>query len=140
MKRHRAKGWKAYTDASTQMLLYIVPPLRISPSFASHETSSEQECPDLVDADFGREYVRSCEKSIGARLHFGCVARPLIYLKPNAMSEVVELEVRESGKCTLGLGNFTDLDLILLGRNSPNGRRIFEVMIRYARGHLWKER
>jgi len=52
------------------------------------------------------------------------------------MSEVVELEVRESGKCTLGLGNFTDLDLILLGRNSPNGRRIFEG--RYARGSLWK--
>jgi len=25
-----------------------------------------------------------------------------------------------------------------LGRNSPNGRRIFEG--RYARGHLWKEK
>jgi len=29
-------------------------------------------------------------------------------------------------KCTLGLGNSTDLDKTLLGRNSPNGRRIFE--------------
>ena len=42
------------------------------------------------------------------------------------------------GKRTLGLGNFTDLDLTLLGRNSPNGRRIFEG--RYARGSLWKEK
>ena len=31
-------------------------------------------------------------------------------------------------KCTLGLGNFTDLDLTLLGRNCPNGRRIFKGM------------
>ena len=37
-------------------------------------------------------------------------------------------------KCTLGLGNFTDLDLTLLGRNRPNGRRIFEGM--YAKGSL----
>ena len=37
-------------------------------------------------------------------------------------------------KCTLGLGNFTDLDLTLLGRNRPNGRRIFEG--RYAKGSL----
>ena len=41
-------------------------------------------------------------------------------------------------KCTLGLGNFTDLDKTLLGRNRPNGRRIFEV--RYARGYLRKEK
>jgi len=41
-------------------------------------------------------------------------------------------------KCTLGLGNFTDLDLTLLERSSPNGRRIFEG--RYAIGHLWKEK
>jgi len=34
--------------------------------------------------------------------------------------------ILESGKRTPGLGNFTDLDLTLLGRNSPNGRRIFE--------------
>ena len=32
------------------------------------------------------------------------------------------------GKRTLGLDNLTDLDLTLLGRNSPNGRRIFEGM------------
>ena len=42
------------------------------------------------------------------------------------------------GKRTPGLGNFTDLDLTLLGRNSPNGRRIFEG--RYARVSLWKEK
>jgi len=42
------------------------------------------------------------------------------------------------GKCTLVLNNFTDLDLTLLGRNRPNGRRIFEC--RYARGYLWKEK
>ena len=45
---------------------------------------------------------------------------------------------RESGKRTPGLGNFTEFDLTLLGRNSPNGRSIFEG--RYARGSLWKEK
>jgi len=53
-----------------------------------------KKCPDLIIADVSRAYVRSPEKSIETRSDFGCVARPLIHLKPKAMSAVGELEVR----------------------------------------------
>jgi len=95
VKKHREKSRESiYRRLNVNATLYC----SSSSNFALLRLSGSvlgAKCPDLVIADVSRAHKRSPEKSIETRIHFGCVARPRIYLKPNVMLAVVELEVRE---------------------------------------------